>query len=255
MKDYYAILGLDPAASADEIKKAFKKLAMQHHPDRGGDAAKFAEINEAYAVLSDPDSKLRYDTMGSGTGHSASHFTFDNFFDLFQQHTPRSQRPVAYRLQLWITLRDVAQAGTRLVAVATSRGTARVEIQLPDGIQDGDSVRYPRLGPDGNDIVVTFRVQPDAQWHRQGDDVTTEAVVPLWQLILGTSITVECLDGAKISVAVPARTQPGTLMRLKSKGLRVKNHSARGDLYVKIQTRLPDDIPQNLIEQIRQLAL
>lgn len=231
---------------------------MQHHPDRGGDAAKFAEINEAHAVLGDSDSRSQYDAWGAGNGstaHSASHFTFDNFFDLFNQQAQRQHRSVAYRLQLWITLRDVAQAGKRVVAVATSRGSARVEIQLPDGIQDGDSVRYPRLGPDGNDIVVTFRVQPDPNWNRQGDDVTTETVIPLWQLIMGTSITIDCLDGAKVSVAVPARTQPGTLMRLKGKGLRVKNHSSRGDLYVKIQTRLPDHIPNDIIDLIRRHTL
>lgn len=255
VKDYYATLGLDSTASTEDIKRAFKKLAMHHHPDRGGDGERFAAINEAYAVLSDPARRENYDHPNHvhiNFGDAPSGFTFDNFFDTFVRGTRHQQRPQTYRMQLWTALQDVAKGGRRVVALNTVRGVVNIEIVLPPGYEDGDSVRYPRLGPDSGDLVVTFRIKADNTWQRNGPHVTTEKIVPIWNLILGTTVNINTLEGSTLSLSVPARTQPGTLLRLKQQGLPDKNSSTRGDMLVKIQTVLPETIPDAIVECIRQ---
>lgn len=227
---------------------------MIHHPDRGGDSTRFAEINEAYSVLSDPTQREQHDNPNNVHVHfGPAGFGFDNIFNMFGASPHSASRPArAYRIQLWTGLSDSAMGGARQLSINTPRGASTVEITLPRGYQDGDSVRYPGIAPDKCDLIVTLRIHPDKKWERQGDNITTEVSVQIWDLILGTTATVVCLDGTRISLTIPPRTQPHTVFRVKNHGMPLKNGQGQGDLLVRIQASLPEHIPDVIIDCIRQ---
>lgn len=260
MTDHYSTLGVPRSATADEIKRAYRKLASQHHPDRGGNTQRFQEIQAAYDVLSDTTKRQAYDNPRSPFGNwsgfdgaqSGMPFDFDQIFQMFGQRFPQGQRsPRAARMNLWIGLQDVAMPGSRTVSVGTDTGTHMVDITIPPGIEDGDSVQYPKLAPNGSDLVVTFRIKPDAAWSRNGSSVTTQITVDFWTLLLGGTAMVQDITGKKLEIGVPARTQPGTVLRVREHGLTDRQHN-RGDMMVRIQARLPAKISDQLLAAIKQ---
>ena len=254
MKDHYQTLGVERGATDEDIKLAYRRLASQHHPDKGGDKERFQEIQQAYAVLSDPMQRQQYDNPGIRINMGANpHFNFDSIFDMFGARFQEQQRQrMATRMQLWIGLRDVAQGGRRAVSVATHQGQANIELDIPPGVEEGDSVRYQGLAPGGSDLIVTFRVRPEPGWHRQDDTVIQDVTVPIWDLILGTDITVHTLRDTDIVVTVPVNTQPGTALRIKGHGLRRRGTTSQGDMLVRLHAVLPDRISDDLRERIRQ---
>jgi len=247
MTNHYQILGVERTASAEDIKRAYRKLAGQHHPDRGGDTAKFQTIQAAYDVLGDPGKRQQYDNPAPQFSGGAP-FDFDNIFNMFGarfQQPGQSQQQV--RMSLWITLADVAQGGRRTVSL----GNMTVEIEIPLGINDGDNVQYANLGPGGTNLVVNFRIHPHPRWQRQALNLTQDETVVIWDLILGGELPIRDIQGNTLNMTMPANTQPGTMLRLKGRGLRDRSGSV-GDLFVRIQARLPDTIPQELLAQITQ---
>jgi DnaJ-class molecular chaperone len=126
-----------------------------------------------------------------------------------------------------------------------------VDIDIPRGINDGDNVRYPGIGPGGVDVVITFRIHPDPRWQRNGLDLHTEHTVELWDLILGNETPVQDILGNVLSLSIPPRTQPGTVLRLRGRGL-AQRSGTPGDLLVHIQTRIPDNIPEEIVEVVRK---
>ena len=257
MKDYYQILGVLRNASDEDIKKAFRRQAMQHHPDRGGDQNRFQEINEAYAVLSDPERRAEYDNPRARVhmGPMGGSFNMDEIFNMFGVNM--RQRQSSARIALWVTLEDVARGGPRVIALQVGNSVSNAEIQIPMGVNDGDTIRYPRLSPDGNDLVVTYRVKPDPRWQRDGRNITTERAVDLWDLILGCEIPIMDLLGSTLMLTVPARTQPGSTLRLRGRGLPPSSIPGQaggpaGDLFVRVQARIPTDISAELLAAIRQ---
>jgi DnaJ-class molecular chaperone len=126
-----------------------------------------------------------------------------------------------------------------------------VEIEIPLGINDGDNVQYANLGPGGTNLVVNFRIHPHPRWERQGLNLTQNETVLVWDLILGGEIPVRDIQGATLNMTIPAGTQPGTQLRLRGRGLR-NRQGETGDLFVRLQARLPDTIPQELLSQIAQ---
>lgn len=253
-------MGVSRTASADEIKRAYRKMAMQHHPDRGGDVNRFQEIEEAYRVLSDPQQRQQYDnprpsaqsfTMNMGPGM----FNLDEIFNMFGTNM-RGNRGMSQRLSLWIGLSDVARGGPRIISLNTHAGISSVEIDIPPGIGDGDTIRYPKASPDGQDLVITYRIHPDERWQRDGRDLTMTMTVDIWDLILGAEVPVTDIHNVTLMLTVPARTQPGSLLRLRGRGLPDNSLPGRGrnlppgDLLVRVQARIPDNISPALLEAI-----
>jgi DnaJ-class molecular chaperone len=260
MTDYYQTLGVDRNATPDEIKRAYRKLASQHHPDKGGDKNKFQEIEAAYRTLSDPQQRAQYNNpspFGNGgfnfNFRTDSPFNFDSIFNAFgaQFHHPHQQRTQQARMSLWITLQDVADGGRKTISVGTQQGTMTVEIEIPLGIDDGDTVQYPKTGPMGMDLLITFRIHPNARWARQGPNLTTEQNVSIWDLILGSEITIRDIQNNTLSLTIPPKTQPGTVFRLRDRGLKQRSGTS-GDLFVKIQAVIPDNIPDSVIDAIKK---
>ena len=252
MKDHYATLGIGRGASDSEIKRAYRRLASQHHPDKGGDTAQFQAIEEAYRVLSDPASRQDYDNPRPQAHFSSAGFNLDEIFNMFGTRFQQQPRQPLANLQLWITLEDLANPGPRVIAVSSPYGQSQIEIQIPPGIRDGDSVRYPRVAPGQQDLVITYRIRSDPDWQRDGDHVIREQTIDVWQALLGCQIRVRTLRNSEIELAVPAMTQPGTMLRVRGHGLPDRNNNRTGDMLVRVALRLPDKVPESLLEEIRR---
>ena len=251
MQDYYKTLGVDRNASPDAIKKAYRQKASLYHPDKeGGSKIKFQEVEEAYRTLGDPSKRQQYDNPGSfgpgssgfgGFGRHETPFDIDAIFSMFGA---RFQQPHAQRqaqMQLWVTLEDVARGGPRTITVGTQQGTHAIEIEIPRGIDDGANVQYGGLGPGGIDLIIIFRVHPNPRFQRHGQNLVTEHAVSIWDLILGADVEIRDILGNQLSLTVPAGTQPGTVLRMRGRGLPHRSESA-GDLLVKIQAVIPSVI-------------
>jgi curved DNA-binding protein len=256
MADYYSILGVDRNASPEQIKQAYRKLASKHHPDRGGDTRSFQEIQKAYEVLSNAGSRSQYDSPGGMFNQGQPGFDFQTIFDMFGarfgqqpgQHPGFRQQA---RMSLWVTLEDIARGGQRTVSIGTQHGTQTVEIEIPQGMDDGDSVQYPGIGPGNTDLIVTYRIHPNPRYQRQGLNLLQEISVPVWDLILGTVVTVRDILNNSLELTVPPGTQPGTLLRLKSKGL-TRRGVTTGDLLIRVNNTVPTNIDPELFSMIEQ---
>lgn len=259
MKDFYQILGVDRRATADEIKQAYRRLASQHHPDKGGDKERFQEIQQAYAVLSDPDQRQQYDNPRPQFGHmnfGANGFDLDQIFNMFgaQMRGANSRTP---RLQLWIGLRDAAEGGARTVAIQVNNTVENISIDIPVGVADGDAIRYPGLAPGNHDLIITFRIRPEVGWVRDGLDLTREISVSIYDLILGNEVAIQDIRGVDLLLSIPAGTQPGTLLRVRGRGLPASTLPGRaggraGDMLVKVLARMPGRFSAEFLEAVRR---
>jgi curved DNA-binding protein len=300
-KDYYQILGVPRAATQDDVKKAYRKLARQYHPDKNpGDKqaeAKFKEINEANEVLSDPQKRQKYDALGSQwqqyqrTGGRPGGFdwnqwttqtqTYDvndlndlfgdgGFSDFFTRifGGAGSGRPGGgsvhrapargrdYEQPIEIPLRDVL-TGTTLTL---QKDGQKLEVKVPAGVKTGSKIRMAGQGETGRqgggagDLYLTITVQPDPHFERDGDNLKTEAPVDLYTLILGGEAMVKTLSG-QVSMKVPPETQPGRVIRLRGQGMpQLHDPQQRGDLYVKVQAKLPQHVSNEEKKLFEQLA-
>jgi DnaJ-class molecular chaperone len=261
MNDHYQTLGVERNATPDQIKRAYRRLASQHHPDKGGDKNKFQEIEAAYRTLSDPQKKAMHDNPspfggGFNPGMGGQSFNFESIFDIFGtrfQHPHQQQRRAQHAIMtLWVTLRDIAQGGHKSISVGTHLGTTAVEIEIPLGLNDGDNVQYPGVGPGGIDLIITYRIHPDPKWIRNGLTLQTEHTISIWDLVVGCETPIKDILGNTLSLTIPPKTQPGTILRLRERGLNSRN-SESGDLLVKIQAQIPTNIPQELLDHIIQI--
>lgn len=258
MTDHYATLGVPRTASPDEIKRAFRKLASQHHPDKGGDTAKFQAIQAAYDTLGDAAKRAAYDNpapqfSGFGPGQGAHFNMHDIFGQMFGGASPFGQprRSTQVRTTIWTTLEEVAQAGSRTMQVRSDSGTSTVQIQIPAGIEDGDNVQYSGVGPNGMDLVVQYKIHPHAQWRREGLTLHTDHAVSIWDLILGGDTEIKTILGTGVVIRIPAHSQPGTVMRLRGHGLS-NSQGQKGDVMIRLQAQIPATIAPELLAAIQQ---
>jgi curved DNA-binding protein len=262
MTDHYATLGVARTAAADEIKRAFRRLASQHHPDKGGDTARFQEIQVAYDTLSDPNKRAAYDNpspfQGGGGGFHPAGVDINDLFSMFRQGGftggfPGGAQPRRshVRMSVTIQLRDVALGSTRRVSIGSSAGTTTVEISVPRGIQDGDNVQYSGVAPGGQDLVVQFRVQPDPVWRRDGLNLHTDFRISIWKLIMGGDVDLSDFLGNQLTINLPAGSQPGTVMRLRQRGLQ-DSGTGRGDLMLRLTAYIPDHVPDAVTQAIKE---
>ena len=258
--DYYQILGVGRDASPDDIKRAYRKLAAKHHPDRGGSTEEFQKIEEAYRNLSDPELKAQHDNPnpfnGGGGGGFPGGFSFsfgggNPFDDLFSQFMggQRRQQQRVYTVTLWVTLEQVAKGSEETVQFNTHSGIKTISIKVPQGIGDGQSIRYQNLMPDG-DLQIEFRVHAHKTFERRGNDLFLTREISVFDLILGTTIQVPTILGDILQVTIPPRTKPGTTMRMAGRG--IPSNGRTGDQLLLISATIPDTISTELLALIEQ---
>ena len=261
MSDHYSTLGVSKTATQDEIKKAYRKLASQNHPDKGGDTKKFQDIQTAYDTLGDEQKRAQYDNPRPQNMHFEFNggppgFDLGSIFNMFGaqfgQHPGQQTRQPQTRMSLWITLQDVASGGNRTVSVGGSHGTMNIEIEIPLGINDGDNVQYAGIGPGNTDLIINFRIHPHPKWQRNGLTLITEQPVSIWDCLVGGETTIKDLIGNQYTINVPPLTQPGGLLRLKDKGLR-NRQGQTGDLMIRIQAKMPESINYELTALIKDI--
>jgi curved DNA-binding protein len=265
--DYYSILGVAKNASEQDIRKAYKKMSMQHHPDRGGDEEKFKQINEAYSTLKDPAKRQQYDNPQPQFNFNSSNFRGGNpFEDMFahafgqgfkQQRRPRN---VDVTIAANITLLDVLK-GKEVIATYRLRSGREetVNINIPPGARHGDTIRYEGLGDDSNhrfdrgNLNVRINIERDRVFDRDNDNLWTKSLVNALDLMLGCSIIVNTLDGQSIKINVPAGTKTGKTLRVPEHGLPNLDTGRRGNMFVRVEADIPLVNDQTIINELQAL--
>ena len=262
--DYYRILGVDRNADQSEIKKAFKKRSMKHHPDKGGDEEEFKRINEAYQTLSNPQKRAEYDNpqpRGFDTGGFAPHGFEDVFSHMFGQGfaPQRQMRNENIMLRAGIELEDVLYGKTVMSAYTLRSGKQEtVEIKIPTGIEHGQKIRYPGLGDDAirhlprGDLFVEIKVRNHPIFRRDGIDLHMHSDINVLHLITGTTLEINTLGNRRLSITVPPGAQPNTTFSVPDYGLPHRKTGQHGKLFVSLKPFTPTDIDATLLEQIKK---
>jgi curved DNA-binding protein len=275
MKDLYAILGVPENADAETIKRAYRKLAKQNHPDAtGGDRKKterFKEVSDAYDVLSDGKKRREYDRLrqapvgadGMPQGFDADAFSqifgdfrtggrgrgFGDLGDLFstlfggggpmgQARAPRRGADLESRIE--VDFREAALGTRRTLRTGAGRS---VEVNVPAGIESGARLRVPGQGGEApksgrpGDLYLDVHVQPDPHLRRNGRDIELALPLSVAEACLGTQVDVPTVDGT-VRVTVPAGTSSGARLRLRGKGIKQPD-GARGDQLCRIEIVVP----------------
>jgi len=285
-KDYYEILGVSREATPDEIKKAYRKLAKQYHPDVSKEPnaeEKYKEINEAYEVLKDPEKRKKYDTLGmnwqSGqdftpppgwqhvdfgggdmggfsdffqTIFGSSGKNFGGFSDIFSGANFQQPMKRDSEVSVTLALEDVVKGGVHTFTLSSSSGKRNIKVNLPKGITEGSQIRLPGKADGGGDIYVNIHVAPNKIFEVNEFDLTREIKVPVWDAVLGKDLVVGTLDG-EVMIKMPPGLQDGQKLRVRGKGM-PKRDGTNGDLYVKIKIEIPRRLNAKQKELWQELA-
>jgi DnaJ-class molecular chaperone len=289
--DYYDILGVSKDASVDEIKKAYRKQALEWHPDRHKDnkevaEKRFKEINEAYQVLSDPEKRRAYDQFGHAafspggaaagfagegpftqagqwgpfaytyttTGGPATGFAgfdFGDPFEIFEQFFGGASPFRQARVPRYSITIDFMEAIKGVEKEVEIEGKKR-RIKIPAGVDDGSRIKF-------RDFILSINVQPHEIFERDGDDIYVKVAIPFSLATLGGQLEVPTVDG-KVKIRVRPGTQSGTMVRLRGKGAphlhgRVPPHrrAGRGDQYIQLQVITPDKLTHDQRKLIEKM--
>ncbi len=284
-RDYYEVLGVSKNASDDEIKKAYRKLAVKYHPDKNpGDKeaeAKFKEINEAHDVLSDKQKRARYDQFGhagvggAGGGNpfggqggafnfNGQTFNFDfgngspfddilgNIFGFGGPRRPR--RGADYQTSVTLTFEEAIFGTTKNIDIDGKN----TKIKIPAGIDDGMSIRLagkggpaPEGGTERGDLYVRIKVKPHKHLTREGAIILSEERIDMVDAALGCEIEVETVDGS-VTMKVPAGTQSGTPFKLSGHGVPLRADGDRGPHIVTIIVETPKNLSKKQKELLQE---
>jgi DnaJ-class molecular chaperone len=266
--DHYNTLGVTRSASPEEIKKAYRKLAMEHHPDKGGDINKFQEISTAYEILSDQDRRFQYDNpqarqyqnifngMPGGFSFNVNGFDLNEMFGTaFGQRPgqPFHQQQQLFRTRVNVSLLDVFYGADQVLQLGTPNGVKPINIKIPLGIHSGASIRYENIIENGT-LIIEFFIQPDLRFDRLGDDLYANFPISVLDLIVGTKTEVNTIDEKKLEVNIPPNTQLNQQIRLRGHGM-TRSDGSRGDQILLLKPYIPIGIPNSIIDVINREKL
>jgi curved DNA-binding protein len=283
-RDYYEVLGIKKDASEDEIKRAYRQKAREHHPDRNpGDKqaeTRFKEVQEAYDVLSDKNKKAQYDQFGfagpgPGSNGGPGGFQWGGNFaegaevdpaqfeeilrgfgglgglgDAFHQRGRSGARgrraqprePVVHELS--VPFETACLGGT----ISLSVNDRAIDVKIPVGVDEGQTLRLQGQAG-GADLLLKIHIEPHPYFKREGKDLVIATPITIAEAVLGAKIDVPTLDGAKLTVKVPAGASSGARLRLRGKGIK------GGDQYVELKIVAPpkvDDESRKLMEEFAE---
>ena len=278
-KDYYKILGVPKNANESDIKRAYRKLAREHHPDRRpGDKKaeeRFKDINEAHEVLGDPDKRRKYDQLGAqyqqwqrmggdprGFNWGQGNVRVDNLDDLFcgsfsdfftsifGGETSRGRRAGArmrgqdVEQNVEVSLEEAFHGAT----LTFSKNGKSLEVKIPPGVKTGSRVRVAGEGGSGiggapnGDLYVVVNVRPHERFRREDDDLHLELPIDLYTAVLGGEAQVPTPAGV-LSLKIPPETQNGRTFKLRGQGMpHLRDPKTRGDLLAKVHIRIPPNL-------------
>lgn len=284
--DYYDILGVTKSASADEIKKAYRKQALEWHPDKHKEEKeaaekRFKEINEAYQILSDSQKRSAYDqfghdafspggmpggfggpfaqsgrygpftytytTTGGDGGSPFAGFDFGDPFEIFEQFFGGGNPfRQARQIPRYSITIDFIEA-IKGVAKEVSVGGRKRKIKIPAGVNEGSRINF-------GDFILSINVKSHEIFERDGDDIFVRVVIPFSLATLGGEIKVPTVDG-DVKIRIRPGTQPGTMVRLREQGVPRLRGRGRGDEYVRINVLVPEKFTReqkNLLEELKK---
>jgi|SRR5271165_498644 len=281
-QDLYALLGVKRTASNDEIRRAYRKLAKDLHPDQNKNDPKaeeqFKRVSAAFAVLGNPEKRKRYDAgeidaMGNERtnpfyrdyaagdagrgGYDAGGFNTggsdfsDLFGDLFGRRGPGgafTMRGMDYRYNLEISFLEAVNGTKKRVQFPDNE---TLDIQVPSGVETGQTLRLKHKGGPGagrgeaGDALIELKVAPHPVFGRDGDNITLEVPITLNEAVLGARIEVPTIDG-RVTVTVPKSASSGQVLRLRGKGVKNSRSSSQGDQLITLKIVLPASVDSEL---------
>ena len=278
-RDFYETLGVTRSASSEDLKKAFRKLAMQCHPDRNpGDTKaeqRFKEINEAYDVLKDEQRRAAYDRFGHAAFENGGARGGGEFGSGFGAGSRPISCPTCHgqgrvrAQQGFFTSERTCPAchGAGRVIENPCRqcgGQGRVHreralaVSIPAGVEDGTRIRLAGEGEAGvrggsaGDLYIFLTIKPHRLFHRDGTHIHVHVPVSLSTAALGGALEVPTIDGSRARVTIPAGTQNGHQLRLKGKGMSTLRSTARGDMYVEVRVETPVHLSRRQQELLKE---
>ena len=280
-KDFYKVLGVDKKAAADEIKRKYRGLVKDLHPDTNhGDSAKeekFKAVSEAYEILSDPKKRAEYDEARSlferggfrapqGGGFQGGDFSdvfgggnpqdiFANLFGGAARRGPRKGQDL--QTEATITFRESVFGTTLDLRLATDRGQAQnISARVPTGVNDGAKIRVKGKGAQGEagpgDLFIQLHVKPHPIFSRKGENLTITLPVTFAEAALGADIKVPTMAGDDVTVRIAPGTPSGRTLRVKGRGI-VKG-STTGDLLVTVEVQVPQRVDGKALDALKVFA-
>jgi curved DNA-binding protein len=291
-QDYYKVLGVDKNATADQIKKAYRKLAVKYHPDKAGNDKKaedmFKRVNEANDVLSDQEKRKKYDALGEnwkyydemqaqggggfGGGQSGQRFRPEDFMgggggggfsDFFEQffggggghHSNRAFSGHDTQATLPVSLEEAFHGVTKTFTI----NGQTLNLKLKPGIADEQILKLKGRGAPGanggaaGDLLITIQIKSHAKYERKGDDIYLTAELNSLLAIAGGKLPVTTLHKS-VNLTIPAGTEQGKLFRLPKLGMpRYGDEGNFGDAFVRIQLHTPTNLSKEDLEKIESI--
>jgi DnaJ-class molecular chaperone len=283
------------SASDNDIKKAYRKLARKYHPDMNPNnkaaEEKFKEVQEAYEVLGDKEKRSRYDQLGQnwkggsdftpppnwqtdfdvsdlfGRGDAGGRFgrqTGSSFSDFFEMFFGGAGRAAGARTrstgqdaetELTLPLIDMHRGTTQKLTLQLGRTRKTIDVRIPPGARNDSRIRIPGGGPNGGDLYVRLKQDPNSIFTVKGDDTEVEIEVTPWEAALGAAIRVPTLDG-RADIRIPPGLTSGQRLRLRNQGMNIRS-GGRGDHFVKLKIAVPSTLsPQErqLFEELKKVS-
>jgi curved DNA-binding protein len=267
MTDYYTTLGVSKQAGSDEIKKAYRKLASQHHPDKGGDTAKFQQIEEAYRTLSDPEKRSQYDNpqpQGMPFTHGGAPPGFEDImsqmfgggfgggFSPFGRQHHQAPRNRTLNIQTTISLEEAFHGKDMIANLTLPSGRDQIlEVKIPAGIQDGTTLRLANVGEDSisnsprGDLHLTVNILPHNVFQRHGDDLVRKLDISCIDAMIGKKILITTIDNKTLDLTIKAGTQHGQTLAAVGWGMpSMRDGRFKGRLLIEINVVIPTDLSE-----------
>jgi len=279
-KDLYQQLGVSRTADAETIRRAYRKLAKDLHPDRNpgdnGAEDRFKSINAAFDVLGDPEKRSKYDRgeidadgretgfgrggFGGGAGNGAGRFEGGDFDEILGQMfggggpfgamggaSRSASRGSDVRARLEIDLEEAILGGKKRIAFSDGR---TVEVSIPAGASDGQTLRLKGQGAQGRggapgDAMIELAIRPHPLFRREGADLHLDLPISIPDAVLGAKVEAPTPDGA-VTLTVPKGATSGKVLRLKGRGAADPEGGGRGDLFVRLELALPEGADADL---------
>jgi len=262
--NYYKVLGLNTSATVDEVKQAYRKLAMKHHPDRGGDEAEFKKIKEAYEKLISPgpaspnDFADLHDFFKQGQRAGQSGRNNWSFGDGWNDEPGQVRNPDV-NIAIPCSLEEAHAGFTKQVEFTLPDANVKnMSVTFPPGCTGDIKIRYVGEGgklitsrPPG-DLYVRLNIASHPVWRMQGQDLFATLQINVWQAMLGATVKLTDIGGTEIEITIPAGTQSRSQLRLKEKGFNVRGSTARYNAFLEVVVIIPaltaDDLNKTIVD-------